>query len=117
MSINSEITMNKVCFYCQSCGHETHKWLGKCPACNKWNTIIEEIKSERTQNNPFSSLSRGSTPTKVQNIQGNIDSRFSTFDRELDIVLGGGIVEGSDIDSEWEEIEAKLKAIQLTING
>lgn len=80
-------------FFCQSCGYESSKWMGQCPACKEWNTLIEEIvdkkqntKTKRTENTKVSRISEIST---------NEQSRISTGFQELDRVLGGGIVEGS----------------------
>ena len=89
--------MDKVYFYCQSCGNQTPKWLGKCPVCNQWNTIVEEIKSPKTKNQAFDIISSTSQPINVQNIKNDSSSQFSTLDSELDTVLGGGIVDGSVI--------------------
>lgn len=80
-------------FFCQSCGYESSKWMGQCPACKEWNTLVEEIvdkkqstKTKRTENTKVSRISEIST---------NEQSRISTGFQELDRVLGGGIVEGS----------------------
>ena len=82
-------------FFCQNCGTQSSKWLGKCPQCNEWNTIVEEkiIKS-----NDKHSAYRGikvNKPMLIKNIDFNEEKRIITNDKELNRVLGGGIVPGS----------------------
>ncbi|MAM05564.1 MAG: DNA repair protein RadA, partial [Flavobacteriales bacterium] len=82
-------------FFCQNCGTQSSKWLGKCPQCNEWNTIVEEkiIKS-----NDKHSAYRGikvNKPMLIKNIDFNEERRIITNDKELNRVLGGGIVPGS----------------------
>jgi len=89
--------MNNTYFYCQNCGHETPKWHGKCPTCQEWNTIVEEIKSKKEKNSLFNTSIKVEKPTLVQNIAHNENVRRSTSDSELDVVLGGGVVDGSVI--------------------
>ncbi|WP_242848806.1 AAA family ATPase [Syntrophomonas palmitatica] len=78
-------------FVCQECGYESVKWLGKCPACMAWNTIIEEKQEKRP------TLSgRERTPAISLNLIDEKDiCRFGSGIGELDRVLGGGIVPGS----------------------
>lgn len=82
-------------FYCQSCGNESSKWQGQCPACKEWNTFVEEtvqtgrIKGERV------SIKDTPKPLKISEIETNEDERINTGIEELDRVLGGGIVRGS----------------------
>ncbi len=81
-------------FFCQECGYEVSKWLGQCPACKAWNSMVEEpkvsVKSEagkcRRESGPLSRLSEITTEEEV---------RIHTGLEELDRVLGGGIVPGS----------------------
>ena len=81
-------------FVCQDCGSTSPKWLGKCPDCGAWNTYVEEldVKSEKPQ-----SLNIGgdSKPQRIKDIIFDSEERYSTKIKELDIVLGGGIVKGS----------------------
>ncbi len=86
----------KSSFFCQSCGHQSTKWLGKCPQCNEWNTFVEEIihKEDTKSRNGFSK-SKVSTPTLINNIDYTQENRIITRDSELNRVLGGGIVPGS----------------------
>ena len=86
----------KSAFFCQNCGHETPKWLGKCPGCKEWNTFVEE----RTEKMPkhvvsFSKSSQAQQAVLIQEVQKSEESRISLQDFELNRVLGGGIVPGS----------------------
>ena len=82
-------------FFCTECGYETAKWLGKCPSCGAWNTIVEQPKpiSKRSGSVP-SKLSAPETETLSQ-IQYSDESRYSCGSSEVDRVLGGGMVPGS----------------------
>lgn len=86
----------KTTFFCQSCGFQSPKWLGKCPSCNAWNTFVEEVVVKETKNNSGSvSLNRVRRPMLIQEIEVRDEHRFSSNDPELDRILGGGIVPGS----------------------
>ena len=81
-------------FVCNECGYETPKWLGKCPACNSWNTFFEQkIVKEKGKSSEVKTKS--ATPTTLNSIEGKEETRLSTGVGELDRVLGGGIVKGS----------------------
>lgn len=81
----------KIKYVCEECGYETVKWLGKCPACNNWNTFQQEVyqKSGKTGQ----SFSKGEAKPLAQ-IEALKDERILTKLKELDRVLGGGIVPG-----------------------
>ena len=82
-------------FFCQSCGTQSPKWLGKCPQCNEWNTFVEEVlKKESSAKGGFKS-NKVNKPTLVNDIDYNNEKRIVTNDNELNRVLGGGIVPGS----------------------
>lgn len=87
----------KSAYFCQSCGHESVKWVGKCPSCNAWNSFVEEvIQKENAQ--PYSvaaSNSRVPKPRLVEDIQLDNEQRIVLKDEELNRVLGGGVVPGS----------------------
>lgn len=86
----------KSAFFCQNCGHETPKWLGKCPSCNEWNTFVEEIISNNSSDVvAFSTSKRNSKPQVLQEIENQEHTRIELKDQELNRVLGGGIVPGS----------------------
>jgi DNA repair protein RadA/Sms len=83
----------KTRFVCGECGHESLRWMGKCPGCGEWNTMVEELNlPSGAPGTPTGSLSK---PEKLQNIPIERIARSSTGTGELDRVLGGGIVPGS----------------------
>ncbi|MBC2582534.1 DNA repair protein RadA [Clostridium sp. DJ247] len=84
---------NKTTFICQECGYESVKWLGKCPNCDSWNSLIEEVKSINV--NTSSTINSNSEPRSIVNIKSDEYKRFDTGIQELNRVLGGGIVKGS----------------------
>ncbi len=88
----------KTVFFCNECGYESPKWVGQCPACREWNTMVEErisgsasaIKSTKE------ALSKGETKVaSISQISLKEESKISTGLKELDRVLGGGVVPGS----------------------
>lgn len=86
----------KSAFFCQNCGYEAPKWLGKCPSCSEWNTFVEErIEKSIPQAVAFSKSASKSVPQTVQTIQTNADIKMPLVDQELNRVLGGGLVQGS----------------------
>ena len=87
---------SKVVFYCSSCGNETPKWQGKCPACGEWNTLVEHIEKPTpiVKGKSFS-LDMPRNAQRIQDVDSQQELRFSTGMGELDRVLGGGAVEGS----------------------
>jgi len=93
------LAKTKSAYFCQSCGYESAKWLGKCPSCNAWNTFVEEVIEKPTSKVPSwqtsSESKRVSKPNKVDQIQSITEERILTGDVELDRVLGGGLVPGS----------------------
>ena len=82
-------------FFCQSCGYESSKWMGQCPACKEWNTFVEEITNKSTHNGSASGPIKINTPTHIGDVSMSEDEKISTGMTELDRVLGGGIVPGS----------------------
>lgn len=85
----------KTFFVCSSCGYESAKWLGKCPACNEWNTFYEEKVVANSGVLSNSSNKIKSVPRKLKDVEGIDVARTSTGIGELDRVLGGGLVKGS----------------------
>ncbi len=85
-------------YFCQNCGYESSKWMGQCPGCREWNTMVEE-----TVNTVSSKVSGGKTQQRMQRIAPSVlseielkeEDRLLTHINELDRVLGGGIVQGS----------------------
>jgi DNA repair protein RadA/Sms len=87
----------KTAFFCQNCGHNSPKWLGKCPSCGEWNTFVEEVLEKEEKGSPvvWKSVSLASRPKAISEIKYEQEPRTLTTDGELNRVLGGGIVPGS----------------------
>ncbi|MBL4577901.1 MAG: DNA repair protein RadA, partial [Flavobacteriales bacterium] len=92
----------KTSFFCQNCGVQSAKWIGKCPSCSEWNTYVEEVlesnkeeKSWKTQNG--NGNSRINKPQLISDITVSENNRIKTPGEELNRLLGGGIVRGSII--------------------
>ena len=85
---------NKTIFVCSGCGYESPKWMGKCPACNEWNSFYEEKVVSSTSSNS-GKKKEISKPIELNKIEGKTTSKVSTGFNELDRVLGGGLVNGS----------------------
>lgn len=94
------MSKTKSAFFCQSCGYESAKWLGKCPGCNNWNTFVEEVivkgsdKKEKDEWRDYSGLGKQKT-ISINDVSSAEEKRILTTDAELNRVLGGGIVLGS----------------------
>ncbi len=87
---------SKTVFVCNECGYESAKWLGKCPACNAWNSFYEEkVVKEKDGSFISDKKTKSSKPTTLNSIEGKEAVRTSTGVGELDRVLGGGLVKGS----------------------
>ncbi len=83
-------------FFCQNCGHQSPKWLGKCPSCNQWNPFVEEeLRADDKADRFEQGLSEA--PLPIDAIVSDEKERISTGMAEMDRVLGGGIVGGSAI--------------------
>lgn len=80
-------------FFCNECGYESAKWLGKCPACNAWNTFVEEKVVKQGNNKTV--VKKTVIPVSLKSIEKIKISRISSGFDELDRVLGGGFVNGS----------------------
>lgn len=92
----------KFAYFCQSCGFESAKWLGKCPSCQQWNTFVEEIIDKGNTGNAVptwkvtsNTQQRANKPVQVADITFSEEHRMLTPDKEFNRVLGGGIVAGS----------------------
>jgi DNA repair protein RadA/Sms len=85
-------------YVCQNCGANSPKWIGKCPACNEWNTYVEETttkEEEKAKEKGYASRTGTNVPTPIKDITESESLRADTLDSELNRVLGGGIVPGS----------------------
>ncbi|MFD2961746.1 MULTISPECIES: DNA repair protein RadA [Olivibacter] len=92
----------KTVYFCQNCGYESAKWLGKCPSCNQWNTFVEELVEKGGNKVPDwrsgSVVSGERKPNKaavIHEINYEEEARLKTPDNEMNRVLGGGVVPGS----------------------
>jgi DNA repair protein RadA/Sms len=90
----------KTAFFCQNCGYESTKWVGKCPSCGQWNTFVEELvqketKSNKNDWNAFNGDGKNKKTLQLADVVAKEQPRIITGDSELNRVLGGGIVPGS----------------------
>jgi DNA repair protein RadA/Sms len=91
----------KTAYFCQNCGYESAKWLGKCPSCGQWNTFVEELIQKEVRKSSLSEWHtyNGDVATKktqpLHEVKTKATPRIQTTDQELNRVLGGGIVPGS----------------------
>ncbi len=84
------MTKKRTQFVCQSCGYRSPKWLGRCPACGQWDSLVEE-----TRTTPSVTSTLPPTPLSLTELVSSPSKRLSTGLYELDQVLGGGLVPGS----------------------
>ena len=88
----------KTSWFCTSCGNETPKWMGRCPACGEWNTMVEETVATGKKPSGAASVNgigNSSKPQPLSSVETGGESRISLNNNELDRILGGGMVEGS----------------------
>ena len=89
-------TKIKTAYFCSNCGYENPKWLGKCPSCGEWNTFVEEkISTSKSTTLPGSLLPSSERPVRLSEIESKEEVRFRLPSKELNRVLGGGLVAGS----------------------
>lgn len=87
---------NKTVWFCSSCGNESSKWLGRCPACGEWNTMVEStVVTGKQKKNTLNVPGEGRAPMQLKEIDITQDARISLNNEEVDRILGGGLVEGS----------------------
>ena len=84
-------------YFCQCCGHESSKWMGQCPGCKEWNTFVEEIidKKSTASGGKQNTILAETKILPLSAIETTQEERITTQMKELDRVLGGGIVRGS----------------------
>ena len=89
----------KSLWYCTSCGNESPKWMGRCPACGEWNTIVEAPAESKTSGSGSKTVSKASAgdrkPIRLKDIDHSREARISLGLQEVDRLLGGGMVPGS----------------------
>ena len=95
------MSKTKSAFFCQNCGYESTKWVGKCPSCEQWNTFVEEVivkgndKSPKDDWKDFHGAGSTLKTVSINDVSSAEEKRILTNDAELNRVLGGGIVLGS----------------------
>ncbi|MCB9893239.1 MAG: DNA repair protein RadA [Planctomycetes bacterium] len=87
----------KMVFACRECGYNSPKWLGKCPGCNAWNTLVEELDVSKVRPSRRAALNTPTKPQRIKDVTPLESSRVRTGIGELDRVLGGGFVPGSAV--------------------
>lgn len=88
----------KTRYVCQECGHAAHRWIGQCPQCDHWNTYVEEVVSNgvKARVSTLQSAPRmDNAPKSLREVELGAETRIATGVRELDRVLGGGMMHGS----------------------
>lgn len=88
---------SKKAWFCQSCGTQHPQWMGQCKSCHAWNTLVEEVLERESPTTAWSNSgsSTGSKALPLADVDRHAEARKPTGDRELDRVLGGGLVPGS----------------------
>ena len=92
----SGIKKTKSVWFCSNCGNEYSKWMGRCPACGEWNSMVE--KEVVTGKGPAAAISvpgGGEKPLRLKDVSASTEDRLSLGSAEVDRLLGGGIVKGS----------------------
>ena len=95
------MSKSKSAFFCNNCGYESTKWAGKCPSCNEWNTLTEELidsgKEKENTWEEYHTNQKGTIVIAINEVNSLSEKRIDSGDAELNRVLGGGIVLGSII--------------------
>lgn len=87
---------SKTAFFCKSCGAQSAKWMGRCPSCGEWNTLVEEVLKREDSKIPLPrGVSRQNDATPIFEIEAEKLPRIALPDQEFDRVMGGGLVPGS----------------------
>jgi len=93
------MSKSKSAFFCNNCGYESTKWVGKCPSCNEWNTFTEELidsgKEKENSWEGYHNNQKGTQVISINEVNSLTEKRMDSSDPELNRVLGGGIVLGS----------------------
>ncbi|MFW5760873.1 MAG: DNA repair protein RadA [Cyclobacteriaceae bacterium] len=90
----------KTVFFCQNCGAQSAKWIGKCPSCHEWNSYVEEVMDTVSQKNTGwrgseNNKTKPNKPIPLHQVTHQSQARLNAHDSELNRVLGGGLVPGS----------------------
>jgi DNA repair protein RadA/Sms len=92
---SSKMAKVKTSFFCQNCGAQSSKWMGRCSSCGEWNTFVEEVIQKETNNGSRLPAFGSRKPVKVTDVAYDSEQRINTHNLELNRVLGGGLVPGS----------------------
>jgi DNA repair protein RadA/Sms len=106
-------------FFCKECGYESAKWMGQCPACREWNTMVEEPVAKKESGGRKSAgsvMHTAAKPMRLDEVSIEDHDRIPTGFKELDRVLGSGIVAGSGRKVLYISGEESLKQIKLRAN-
>ena len=90
-------TKSKTVYVCRECGYETAKWMGKCPSCDSWSTLEEDVRVAKSVLKASAHVVTAVAPKTLSQIDVTAEERYITGIKELDRVLGGGIVKGSGV--------------------
>ena len=87
----------KTLWFCSNCGNESAKWMGRCPSCGEWNTMVEQPAGPSTGKKVLSASipGEGRSPMALSAVEAVGEDRISLGSAEVDRILGGGIVKGS----------------------
>lgn len=92
------MSKTRTAFFCQNCGAQSPKWMGKCNTCGEWNTFVEEVLQREDGKTAWQKIGAPgivSKPKPIHEIQPEAQERINTLNMEFNRVLGGGIVPGS----------------------
>lgn len=107
-------------FVCRSCGYESVQWLGRCPMCKEWDSLVEEIKTKEHKSSISSAIANipNTKPQRIDEIESNNYQRIDLGNNEVNRVLGGGLVPGSMILLGGEPgIGKSTLSLQLALNN
>ena len=110
--LHLRMSKTRSAFFCQNCGYESTKWVGKCPSCEQWNTFVEEVivkgndKTEKDDWKELTGIAKLKT-VSIDDVSSAAETRIITTDAELNRVLGGGIV------GEESEQQIKMRADRI----
>ncbi len=110
----------KTIWFCTTCGNESPKWMGRCPACGEWNTMVEETVAtgKKSSHDVAMMGSDGQKPMPLSDLSTETESRISLHNNELDRILGGGLVNGSLVLLAGEPgIGKSTLSLQIPLNS
>ncbi len=87
----------RIVYECQNCGFQSPKWLGRCPDCGRWDSLVEESVTPRSEAPGSADAGPARAPSPIHEVTADADSRLRSGIEEFDRVLGGGLVDGSAV--------------------